>query len=1109
MSQDQLEYVIRPLARKVMDLTLGRYQVLENHRHRLPEFLTLCASDVENILVAFSKMDVERATSDARASQKMAMPSSSTQQQQHVAGAANKLSHKKRESPRKTNAQGGDDDDDDDPSSMEARARQLEEEDEEVRIASLSHEQYVAELRLQLQRLKTTENFLRSTLSDVLHELDHRTTAVEVKAGQVAQRDQRLTKQREAFLRENRQLRDMVAQYRDKGKCDLPEPILYEWDADDVGSGGGGGGNNSARGGSRGRGDSSGVVDPFQQLRQQFKEEKDTLEKGFVKQLEEANFKVRSLQAQAANAARSKLEQQQQIALLEAQLELLRSKQPLTENAAESPDSPHEAIAIASGPTSPRNHQGNASPPPTKPPQTHVATQTDPNTPRSNPRTPPPVHMLEVDPELHDVLVTRQPTPDGLGANIVRSVSTTALASNASGSQQLTPRTSKLKPSSSPFSNSAAPMTAVRKATAPIAAVSSKQPPHRVQVTPSKGPNKQALHGMAGRGATGVASVGGGGSSSLVLDPSSGSACGADDGDTADSQSPGGASGASPWNDGLVFGSSDGDGSGTQLHQQHQRITSALESTARTPSQLETFKLLEEQIALDQQQHPLMFVANGSPTTPTSPARSSGNNASSPSDKKLHAELHRLRVENEQLRISTASTKVSGASAPHNNSLLLARLKVDLREKSAQLDERTAEFDQLKSEAERWFQVYRQYVPPSDVTDSTTGGHQRVAHPQQRFSNHNAAPLVVNYEVVARLKATVNAAELSEQRYRVLSWKVMDHHVRSSLAREGHLHDIRDAHKMFDMNLVTSLQRQLEMMAFHQQRVYVRLRTRRAESRVESDILWDQVLTMARNVSKLQAVEENPETPRYYLRNQQIQSSSSANNNGNSPPRRDVRVSPAAAVEEVVHAESTMTPDGPISKSSVYFRVVSNAAAAYSLQQLGGGGGSVSNDAAATLNLSRIPVRGVAAASPATLLPQRPQSASASLGGGGQQHAGSSNSLPQKLRAAVTRPVSAVMARHGGRKPASSSAGGYPDDERLHSFQPSELRNLSGDDRRAKILLAMGKDKSSEARNKLQLVEERRLLRASSSAARCPDMSRVEQPVFHMAKLIGRNEAPM
>jgi hypothetical protein len=1076
MSLDQLEFVIRPLARKLMDLTLGRYQVLENHRHRLPEFLTLCASDVENMLIAFSKLDVERATSDARAFQKTSAPSS--QHQSHVAAESSKVSQ--RQAAREKRGDDGDEGEDD-SSVTEARARQLEEEDEDARIASLTHEQYVAELRLQIQRLKTSENFLRSTLSDVLHELDHRTTAVEVKSGQIAQRDQRLARQREAFLRENRQLRDMVAQYREKGKCDLSEPVLYEWDADDVGVGGGGGGQ-SSRGRSRGE-SSGGGGDPFQQLRQQFKDEKETLEKGFVKQLEEANFKVRSLQAQATNAARSKLEQQQQITLLEAQMELLRSRQPLTENdvgatvVPPSEDggssSPHGSVGIASGPTSPRSNRAVQ--------QTHTATQTDPNTPRSNPRTPPPpAHMLEVDPELHDVLVTRQPTPDGLGANIVRSVSTTALASNASGSQQpLTPRTSKQQSSSA-------------KATAPAAAVGTKQGPHRVQVQPSKAAAKQQQHHNSRPAAAG-----------LVLDPpgtTSGThprsvgetaVGGGDDGTIgALRQSPGGASGASPWNDGLVFGSSDGDGSGTQLHHQHHRVTSVLESTARTPSQLETFKMLEEQIALDQQQHPL-FGTSGSPVTPRS-ATNGGHLGASPSDKKVLAELHRLRVENEQLRISAASTKVSGASAPQNNSLLLARLKVDLREKTALLHERNAEYDQLKSEAERWFDVYRQYVPPSDVAAETGHHHHRTTN-----VTAPSTPLVVNYEVVARLKSTVNAAELSEQRYRVLSWKVMDHHVRSSLAREGQLHDIRDAQKIFDMNLVASLQRQLEMMAFHQQRVYVRLRTRRAESRVESDILWDRVLTMARNVSKLQAVEDNPETPRYYLRNQQL---GLGDGSGGSVRTTDVK--------DVTHAETSAGPEGPPSKSSVYFRVVSNAAAAYTLQHLGSGGGSTD----AILNLSKIPIRGIAAASPQTLLPQRPQSASAALGGQHNGRTSSSNSMPQKLRASVTRPMSAAMARHGGRKPASSASD--PSDDQVCSteggvgFQPSELRNLSGDDRRARILAAMGKDKSMEARNKLQLVEERRLLRASSSAARCPDMSRVEQPVFHMAKLIGRNEAP-
>lgn len=1048
-AQELQELVIRPIARKVMDLTLGRYQVLEQDRHRIPEFLTMCASDVENVLVAFSKIDMDRASADARAAQK----------QQHTG---------QRDVIQKKDVEGLEDGDE---SALEARARHLDEEDEEARVAALTPHQYITELKLQLLRSKATENFLRSTVSDVLRELDHRSTALEIKSGQIVQRDRRLAKLRDAFLRENRQLRDMVAQFREKGKCDLPEPILYEWDADETG------GSGSAT--DRGRG-SSNAQDPFQQLRAELREEKDVMEKAFVKQLEEANFKVRSLQAQVTSAARSKLELQQVVTQLESQLSSLEAArvEVACVAARANPGTETPLVVEPEGslpvPLQPSlvNDEEPPSIAPRRLPSVDAGVQTTIETPRpAATPTPPPAFTVDVDPALQDALFARQLTPDGLGSNIVRSVSTTALASNPASdiSPQPSPAVHKqtnanvhkqpARPLSKGGASKGTPVTG--KKHNQQAGDLKKRPQSHVQPPPVE--VAPTLHDEVDRPVD-----------VLMLDALEQQASSQCASSAVDSMrmNPDG-SGASPWSDALPC--SNADGGNAHL------LSSALESTARTPSQLETLKHLEEQQGAEDGS----TAACGHP-----PKAASHISPSAQRDRKLLSELQRLRVENEQLRISMSSTRVSGASAPQNNTLLLARLKCDLREKSILLEERTEELEQLRSEAQRWFHVYKQYVPPEDV-DIRGDGQQQLPVPRTSSNGTGGhAPLVVNYTIVARLKATVSAAEAAEERYRLLSWKVMGYHVRSALTREAHIHELRAAQKQGDsVTIVHTLQRQLEMLSYHQQQSYIRLRTKRAAARVESNILWDKVLAMARNVSRLQSVEENPDTPRYYLR---------------SPRTLETR----GAVEDVVHARPTTAPGGNIHEAgggeptSVYFRVVSNAAAAFSLHNVSPHrvDASVREGNGVHLSLGRIPVRGVSAASPQTLLPQRPHSASSAL----DDHA---PSLPQKLRSAVSRPMSAAMARHGGHMPAA------PPEDKVPStappaghFQPSALRNLSGDHRREKILSAMRRDKVHDAHAKLQLVEERRMLRASSGAARVPDMSRVEQPVFHMAKLVGRNE---
>lgn len=1006
MSHDMLELVIRPLAHKVMDLTLGRYQVLEHHRHRVPEFLAMCQDDVEGFLVAFSKMDLERLARDARLEAK-----TSGKTQYKVPG------EQSAQSSTVSNA-----------GVSELTPQEAEDEQEAQRLQSLTPEAYIEELKIITQRQKATEMFLRSTLSDLLAEMDVKNTALDTQQGQITHRNTRLATLREMFLRENRQLRDIIRQFREKGKCDLPDPVLFDWDAQETFSGKGRAADALSSGQQK-------LEDPVVLMKQQCDKEKEAVERALTKQLDEQRFSLRSVEVQLTNANRIRAEQGALVAKLQARVAALEAAEPsgasspLHQSAA-APVSTAALVAteaaIEEAPlaTSTGSPSSDLAPPASS--NTQRATvdcgvqvdlikmaevplpvqlsANDNNASAVVAVVPSSVFSLQVDPTLQDVLMARQPSPDGLGAGVHRSYSathtpTSNFDSPLSGSKQTS--TGNTKKSSSV-------VTTVAEGSAKSDSLSSGN-----QSKKRNGATKSAIDAAAPR------------------------------------------DGASPWTDEAL------DPVGTGM-----AAAASMETGAATPSQLENVKLHK--------------AASQQSSVTSAHLNTAGKDSSAPSKRGgvTDAELQRLRAENASLRAANASAVV-GSSETANSSELLKQLKEELHKKTRLLDERSSELEQLKTETVRWFDAYKRGVPPANLKAvnalTKRAPHQKVVAAGSSLGppphDPNVTPsedLIVNYAAAAELQRAVFKAEELESAYRTLSWKLIRVGFDNFQVLCGHLLDIKQAEKTRDVSLLCAQQRQLDILDHQAQLRVGRLRQQRAHTRAEANRMWDQVLRFARGVCRLESLEDvELTTPRYYLQSE--------------------RQRPAPPIATVASNSDA---------GSVYFRAMSSAAATYTVQHglhqtAAAAGGSASL-------FSSIPMRGVSAVSPATLLPQRPPSAPLR----GNSTAGV---CVNRLRSAVTRPTSAIMLRRavdGNDSPSRTDRAAAS----TRTFNPSALAGMSASDRRSLVAAAVSRDKCDAAREKKALAEERYAFRASACATIPPDMARDEPPLIHMAKLTGRFE---
>jgi len=89
-------------------------------------------------------------------------------------------------------------------------------------------------LQASLDVARSEQNFLRSIASDVIRDLEGRDVTINALKGALERREGVINDQRRAYMSELLHLKEMVRQYREKGRCDMPDATLYSWDSSAV-----------------------------------------------------------------------------------------------------------------------------------------------------------------------------------------------------------------------------------------------------------------------------------------------------------------------------------------------------------------------------------------------------------------------------------------------------------------------------------------------------------------------------------------------------------------------------------------------------------------------------------------------------------------------------------------------------------------------------------------------------------------------------------------------------------------------------------------------------------------------------------------------------------
>lgn len=172
---DYLSEQLTPFIDKIVDTTIGRFQVVRDDPRTNHSFMSICRDELETQLRRVLKHNFDhriRTSSDAD-------------------GGAELIEH--------------------DTGSNEAD---------------------VAKLRNQLNTIRASELYLRSVAIDMMKDVRDRGAEVATLKGVVERRDALLKEQRVAYIKELLHLREIIRQYRSGGSSDLADAMFHAWDQD-------------------------------------------------------------------------------------------------------------------------------------------------------------------------------------------------------------------------------------------------------------------------------------------------------------------------------------------------------------------------------------------------------------------------------------------------------------------------------------------------------------------------------------------------------------------------------------------------------------------------------------------------------------------------------------------------------------------------------------------------------------------------------------------------------------------------------------------------------------------------------------------------------------
>ena len=276
---------VRPLAATIMDKTVGRYQSIQGDVKFVHEFIHICTEEIQSLLVGFHESVVmeERRRAAAFAGEepqggvqqgafvsndrldsngvgrirRPLLPASlytaTDDESEHAEQALLDQGAVTRDELRHQKAQSK-------HASIEAQisrilsdasARPAEDAEGltehkapprvDVSDANALDRQRVADLINQLDSLRaeldvsqSDQHFLRSIASDILRDLEGKDAEISTLKGALSRREGLINEQRRAYIGEMSHLREMLRQYRERGKCDLADATLYTWDANAV-----------------------------------------------------------------------------------------------------------------------------------------------------------------------------------------------------------------------------------------------------------------------------------------------------------------------------------------------------------------------------------------------------------------------------------------------------------------------------------------------------------------------------------------------------------------------------------------------------------------------------------------------------------------------------------------------------------------------------------------------------------------------------------------------------------------------------------------------------------------------------------------------------------
>jgi hypothetical protein len=172
---DYLSEQLTPFIDRIVDTTIGRFQVVRDDPRTYHSFLSICRDELETQLRRILKHNFD---------------------------------HRVRTS---ADADGG-------VGSIEQDAG--------------SDEADLAKLRNQLNTIRASELYLRSLAIDMMKDVRDRSAEVATLKGTVERRDALLKEQRVAYIKELLHLREIIRQYRSGGSSDLADAMFHAWDQD-------------------------------------------------------------------------------------------------------------------------------------------------------------------------------------------------------------------------------------------------------------------------------------------------------------------------------------------------------------------------------------------------------------------------------------------------------------------------------------------------------------------------------------------------------------------------------------------------------------------------------------------------------------------------------------------------------------------------------------------------------------------------------------------------------------------------------------------------------------------------------------------------------------